>query len=98
MIQTFLKLKENHTKTLAFTTLDLLQKKKKEDDYENIYSVNPLYLITNHANGYMEEKGLNKYLISDSADENKELLKKYSDVWNGIRDKVKEVSSGECYY
>ena len=98
MIQTFLKLKENHTKTLAFTTLDLLQKKKKEDDYENIYSVNPLYLITNHANGYMKEKGVNKYLISDSADENKELLKKYSDVWNGIRDKVKEVSSGECYY
>ena len=46
----------------------------------------------------MEEKGVNKYLISDSADENKELLKKYSDVWNGIRDKVKEVSSGECYY
>ena len=96
MIQTFLKLTENLTKTLAFTTLDLLQKKK--DDYENIYSVNPLYLITNHANGYIEEKGVNKYLIFDSTDENKELLKKYSDVWNGIRDKVKEVSSGECYY
>ena len=96
MIQTFLKLTENLTKTLAFTTLDLLQKKK--DDYENIYSVNPLYLITNHANGYIVEKGVNKYLIFDSTDENKELLKKYSDVWNGIRDKVKEVSSGECYY
>ena len=26
----------------------------------------------------------------------KELLKKYSDVWDGIRDKIKEVSSGEC--
>ena len=96
MIQTFLKLTENLTKTLAFTTLDLLQKKK--DDYENIYSVNPLYLITNHANGYIEEKGVNKYLIFDSTDENKELLKKYSDVWDVIRDKVKEVSSGECDY
>ena len=28
----------------------------------------------------------------------KELLKKYSEVWDGIRDKIKEVSSGECDY
>ena len=48
---------------------------KKIDDYENIYSVNPLYLLVNHANGYIEEKNVNKYLIFDSADENKELLK-----------------------
>ena len=44
---------------------------KKIDDYENIYSVNPLYLIIDHASGYVEEKGVNKYLIFDSADENK---------------------------
>ena len=66
---------ENHTKTLVFTTLDILQL-KKIDDCENIYSVNPLYLLINHANGYIEEKGVNKYLIFDSTDENKELLKK----------------------
>ena len=48
---------------------------KKIDDCENIYSVNPLYLLVNHANGYIEEKGVNKYLIFDSTDENKELLK-----------------------
>ena len=47
----------------------------KIDDCENIYSVNPLYLIANHANGYIEEKGVNRYLIFDSPDENKELLK-----------------------
>ena len=29
---------------------------KKIDDYENIYSVNPLYLIIDHASGYTEEK------------------------------------------
>ena len=28
---------------------------KKIDDCENIYSVNPLYLLINHANGYIEE-------------------------------------------
>ena len=71
---------------------------KKIDDYENIYSVNPLYLTITHASGYIEEKGVNKYLVFDSTDENKELLKKYNDVWNGIRDKIKEISSGECDY
>ena len=49
---------------------------KKIGDCENIYSVNSLYLLINHANGYLEEKGVNKYLIFDSTDENKELLKK----------------------
>ena len=32
-------------------------------------------MLVNHANGYIEEKNGNKYLIFDSADENKELLK-----------------------
>ena len=71
---------------------------KKIDDYENIYSVNPLYLIIAHASGYIEEKGVNKYLVFDSTDENKELLKKYNDVWNGIKNKIEEVSSGKCDY
>ena len=47
---------------------------KKIDDCENIYSVNPLYLRITHANGYIEEKGMKKYLVFDSTDENKELL------------------------
>ena len=46
---------------------------KKIGDCENIYSVNPLYLRITHANGYIEEKGVNKFLIFDSIDENKEL-------------------------
>ena len=71
---------------------------KKIDDYENIYSVNPLYLTITHASGYIEEKGVNKYLVFDSTDENKELLKKYNDVFNGIRDKIKEINSDECDY
>ena len=65
---------------------------------ETIYSVNPLYLLVNHANGYIEEKGVNKYLIFDSADENKVLLKKYNYIWNGIKNKIEEVSSGKCDY
>ena len=64
----------------------------------NINSVNPLYLGITHSNGYIEEKGVNKYLVFDSMDENKELLKKYNDVFNGIRDKIKEINSNECDY
>ena len=37
-------------------------------------------------------------MIFDSTDENKELLKKYNDVFNGIRDKIKEINSDECDY
>ena len=71
---------------------------KRIDDYDNIYSVNPLYLLVNHAYGYIEEKHESKYLIFDTTDEKKELLKKYNDVWNGIKKKIEEVSSGECDY
>ena len=49
---------------------------KKIDDCENIYSVNPLYLLINHASGYIDEECANKYLIFNSTDKNKELLKK----------------------
>ena len=48
---------------------------KKIDDYESIYSVSPLYLRIDYASGYIEEKNRNKYLIFDSVDENKEVLK-----------------------
>ena len=65
---------------------------KKIDDYESIYSVNPLYLRIDHASGYIEEKNGNKYLIFDSVDENKEVLKKYADVWDGIKNKIKAIN------
>ena len=68
------------------------------DDYENIYSVKPLYLRVNHATGYIGEENENKYLIFDTTNQDKELLKKYSDVWNEIKNTIKAVSSGECDY
>ena len=70
----------------------------KIDDYEDIYSLNPLYITITHASGYIEEKGVNKYLIFDSIDENKELLKKCNDAFNGIRNKIKKISGDECDY
>ena len=72
--------------------------KKKINDCNNISSVNPLYIGITRVNGYIEEKGMDKDLIFDSTDKNKELLKKYIDVFNGIRDKIKEVNNNECDY
>ena len=57
-----------------------------------------MYLLIAHANGYTEEKGVNKYLVFDSTDENKELLRKYNDIFNGVRHKIKEVNNVECDY
>ena len=67
----------------------------KNDDCEKIYGVNPLYLLIDYASGYIEEKGVNKYLVFDSTDENKELLKKHNDVWNGITNKIKKVNNSK---
>ena len=54
---------------------------KKNCDCENIYSVNPLYLIIGKVDRHIEEKNGTKYLVFDSAElcstgENKEVLKK----------------------
>ena len=54
---------------------------KQIDDCENIYSVNPFYLLVNHASRYIEEKNRNKYVIFDTTDENKNLLKKIQWCW-----------------
>ena len=61
---------------------------KKIDDYESI----PSYLRIGHASGYIEEKNGNKYLIFNSVDENKEVLKKYADIWDGIKNKIKAIN------
>ena len=57
-----------------------------------------MYLLIDHASGYIEEKNGNKYLIFDTTDENKELLKKCNDVKNQIKDKINEINSGKCDY
>ena len=85
---------KNITKALIFTTLNTSRLKKK-DNCKNIYSVNPLYLLVNHASGYIEcnsveEKKWKHLIFDDSVNENKWLLKKFVDVWDGIKNKVKQ--------
>ena len=57
--------------------------------------MNPLHLLVNHASRYIEEENGNKYLILDFTNENKDLLKKYSDVWNGIKNEIKTINGGK---
>ena len=72
--------------------------KKRIDKCNNIHSVNPLYLRIDHTIIYIEENGVNKCLVFNSTYKNKELLRKCKDVFNGIREKIKEISCGECDY
>ena len=66
---------------------------KKICDCENIHSVNPLYLLVNHASGYIKKQNGNKYLIfDDSVNENKALLTKYIDVLDAIKNKIKTIT------
>ena len=52
----------------------MLYHNKEIDDYENINSVNPLYLIIGKTDGHFEEKNRNKSLVFTSTDGNKKVL------------------------
>ena len=68
---------------------------KKIGDYNNINSVNPLYLMINEMIGHFEEKNGNKYLVLDDVDKNKEVSKKYEEVWEVIKKEIETINSGE---
>ena len=54
--------------------------------------------MINRIDGFIEEKNGDKYLNIASTDRNNEVLKKYSEVWNGIKDCIEEINddgSGE---
>ena len=59
--------------------------------YENIYGVNSLYLMFQKAIGHIEEKNENKYLVFDSTDKNKEVLKKYTELWDEIKTEIETI-------
>ena len=72
---------------------------KKTNDYENIYSLNPLYLMTGEAGKFIEEKNGSKYLVFDLVDENKEISTKYNEPWDGIKNETETINAGKkCEY
>ena len=54
----------------------------KDSKYVKISSVNHLYLMINKVNGYFEEVNESKYLTLVPADESKEKIKKYEELWS----------------
>ena len=64
-------------------------------DHVNIDSENPLYLIFNNVDGYMEESNGDKYLIFASADKSNEALIKFTELWDKIKNQMEAINGGE---
>ena len=77
----------------------------KIDDCEKIYSVYSSYLITDKVDEHIEcksverssagEKNGKKYLVFDFTDENEEVLKKYTNFWDGIKNKIEKINGSK---
>ena len=61
----------------------------------SVNSVNPLYLMINRIDNFLEEKNGDKYLNIASTDRNSEVLKKYSKVWNGFKKYIEKINNSE---
>ena len=59
----------------------------------NVYCRNPLYFIIDKAYGYIERNHGNKYFIFVSTDTNKEVLRKYAELWNKIENLIETINT-----
>ena len=53
-----------------------------------------MYLLVDETDGFVEEKEGNKYLNVAFTDGNSEVLKKYAEVWSGIKDQIRKINDG----
>ena len=70
--------------------MDISQK-----DECRINNVNPLYLLVHRIEGFIEGKEESKYLNIALADSNSEVLKKYAEVWSGIKDQIEKINGSK---
>ena len=62
----------------------------KDHDYVKLNSVNPLYLIINKINRYLEKVNGNKYLTVVPNNESKEIIiKKHEELWGKIKYQIR---------
>ena len=45
--------------------------------------------------GHFEGKNESKYLVLYGVDENKEVLKKYKEVWKGVKKEIETINGGK---
>ena len=50
-----------------------------------------MYIIIGEADGLIEEKNGNKYLTFASTNENKNVLRKYTELWNKIKSLIEKI-------
>ena len=67
----------------------------KKRGLKNIHSVSPFYFIINKADRYNQESSGTKYLAFASADGNKEVLPKFTKLWDKIKYLIKTINGGE---
>ena len=54
-----------------------------------------MYLIISEVDGHTEEKNGSKYLVFDSTDENKEVLEKYTELSDWIKNEIETINGGK---
>ena len=57
-----------------------------------------MYLLIGKVIGHIEENNWNQCLVFYSLDKNKEVLKTYKELWNGIKNKIEIINDGEFKY
>ena len=65
----------------------------KNLSYVKTNNVNPLYFIIDKINGNIEESNGNKCSTLVSTDKNKDILKRYTELWNKIKDLIKSITN-----
>ena len=54
-----------------------------------------MYLIIGKVDGHIEEKNGSQYLVFDSTHENKEVSKKYTELWNAFKNETETINGGK---
>ena len=57
-----------------------------------------MYLFIGKVYGHIEGKNESKYLVFDSIDENREVIEKYTELWDGIKNEIEKINSGKVKF
>ena len=53
-----------------------------------------MHLLIGKVDGFIKEKNGSKYLVFDSSDKNKKVFKKYTELWDGIKNEIDTMNGG----
>ena len=79
----------------SFKTIAIYYIGYKKEDKCKINSVNPLYFLVHEVDGFTEEIERSKYLNITLTDSNSKVLRKYAEIWSGIKDQNEQIGNGK---